>query len=200
MIHHYVIQGSDELFALRRGKFTSSNFADLFMGKSTAGYKKAVLKPVYERLVNESPDDFKSAYMQRGNELEPLAIEYYQQNTFTKVRPGGFFELDDWTGASPDGLIGKYGLLQVKCPAWNTMLGALSGDKKVLDEYEIQVQGELYVTGRKWSDLMFWHPKLEPVIIRINSDEEKHNMLAIELKAARIKAEELIEKLSRFKQ
>lgn len=199
MKHHEVIQGSEEWFALRRGKFTSSNFADLFCGKTTAAYKKAVLKPVYERLTDESPDDFKSAYMERGNELEPLAIEYYERLKFVRVKPGGFFEMSEWVGASPDGLIGSDGMLQVKCPAWNTMIAALTGDPKILTEYEWQVQGELMVTGRKWSDLLFWHPKLEPVIIRINADHEKRAKLVSELETAYHSATVMLEKLIRFK-
>lgn len=199
MIIHDVIQGSEEWFALRRGKFTSSNFSDLFYGKTTATYKKAVLKPVYERLTGKSPDDFKSAYMNRGNELEPLAVEWYERKTFTKVHPGGFVELSDWIGASPDGFIGNNGMLQVKCPAWHTMIGALNGDNSILDEYKIQVQGELMVTGREWSDLMFWHPDLQPVIIRINADKEKHEAIEKELKTAIASAESILEKLTRFK-
>lgn len=194
MIYHNVIQGTEEWFSLRRGKFTSSNFSDLMMGKTTAGYNKAILKPVYERLVNESPDDFKSAYMERGNEIEPEAVRHYEGLTFEKVHNGGFFEVNEWVGASPDGLIGSDGLLQIKSPAWNTHLGALSGDKTP-KEYLIQVQGELMVTGRKWCDLMFFHPKLKEVITRIEADKTIQGEIASEINAGIEKAKSILNKL-----
>lgn len=198
-IFHDIEQNTPEWQALRSKKFTASMFSDLFMGKSTLGYKKAILKVVYERLTDESPETFSNFWTDRGHELEPEAIEYYERQTFTKVRPGGFFELNEWVGCSPDGLVGSDGLLECKSPAWSTMMGALMGDKKVIEEYDTQVQGQLMVTGRAWCDLLFYHPKLKPVIIRINADKEKHEAIEKELKTAIASAESILEKLTKFK-
>jgi len=169
-------QGSEEWFELRKGKFTASIFSDLFMGKTTKGYEKAIYQVVFERLTGESPENFTNEWMERGKELESEAIEKYEMMTFTKVSNGGFVELNEWIGCSPDGFINdglgdpKQLLIEVKCPAFNTMINYLL-DKKLPKIYEKQVQGQMYVTGAKWCDFMCYHPKLKPLIIRVERDE-----------------------------
>lgn len=171
-IYHDVIQGSDEWHSLRSGKFTSSIFKDLFMKETTAGYEKAIYKVVFERLSGQKIEEgFQSGYMKRGLELETEALEAYSLITFNKVTNGGFFELNEWIGASPDGLIGEEGQVQCKCPAFNTMINYLL-KKELPYEYHYQVHGELLVTGRKWCDFLAYHPSLEAVIIRIDRDKK----------------------------
>jgi YqaJ-like viral recombinase domain len=169
-IHHKIEQNTDEWLELRLGKFTASSFKDLFMSKKTAGYEKAIYKVVYERLTGESPEFFSTAYMDRGHDMEPLAVDSYEQEYMVETYAAGFWTLGDWIGASPDRLIGSDGLLEVKAPAYNTMINYLL--KKELPKiYSWQVQGQLYVTGRKWCDFMAFHPKLKPLIIRVERNE-----------------------------
>ena len=187
MTWHDVKQNSEEWDRLRRGKFTASSFSDLFMAKSTAGYKKAIRKVVYERLTGESPESFKSDYMERGHEVESLAREQYEINSFNTVTDGGFFELDEWTGCSPDRLVGDDGLLEIKSPAYNTFIDyLLSG--KVPTEYTYQLQGQLFVTGRNWVDFVAYHPALPIIIIRVLPDpviiEEIKTALAVAIAEA----------------
>lgn len=194
MIHHAIEQNTEEWMNLRIGKFTASSFSDLLMGKSTLGYNKTILKVVYQRMTKENPEAFSNGWMERGHELEPEAIRHYEGLTFDKVLNGGFFELDEWTGASPDGLIGNDGLLQIKCPAWNTHLSCLNGDK-IPKEYIIQIQGEMMVTGNKWCDLMFYHPKLKPIITRFIADANIQDLIKIEIKTAIESAKNILNKL-----
>ena len=194
MIWHDVKQNSEEWDALRRGKFTASSFSDLFMAKSTAGYKKAIRKVVYERLTGESPESFKSDYMERGHEVESLAREQYEINSFNAVTDGGFFELDEWTGCSPDGLIGDDGLLEIKSPAYNTFIDyLLSG--KVPTEYTYQLQGQMYVTGRSWVDFVAYHPALPIIIIRVLPDPVIIEQIKTALAVAIAEAQTMITKI-----
>lgn len=170
LVFHDVEQGSEEWLSLRMGKFTASMFSDLMASKSTLTYQKAINRVVFERLTNESPESFKSEYMERGNELEPLARERYELESFNDVKNGGFFSLGDYIGASPDGLIDEDGTNEFKCPSFNTMINYLL-KKELPSEYKHQVHGQLYVTGRKWCDFMAYHPKLKPLIIRVERDE-----------------------------
>lgn len=190
-IYHNINQNSEEWFELRKGKFTASKFKDLFMSKKTSGYEKAIYQPVYERLTGESPESFKSDYMERGNELEPLAVELYEQETFNTVDNGGFFTLGDWIGASPDGLIGDKGILEIKSPAFNTMINYLIKGK-LPSIYKWQVHGQLYVTGREWCDFIAYHPKLKPLIIRINKDESMITEIKNKLDESIIEAEKIL--------
>jgi len=171
MIHHKVDQNTEEWFALKLGKFSASWFKDLFAAKNTATYQKAIYKIVYERLTNEVPESFSNHWTERGHEFEPLAAEEYERQTFNEVSDGGFFELNEWVGCSPDRLVGSDGLVEIKCPAYNTMINYLLS-QKVPSIYMKQIQGQLYVTGRKWCDFLAYHPKLKPLIIRVERDEK----------------------------
>lgn len=193
-IFHDIIQNSDAWFELRKGRFTASTFKDLFLGKTTKGYEKSIYRPVYERLTDESPESFSSEYMERGHELEPLAKDYYEMETFDTVENGGFFTLGEWVGASPDGLIGSGGLIEIKCPAYNTMINYML-KKELPAIYKWQVYGQLYVTGRSWCDFMTFHPKLKPVIIRIERDETIIKELEMKLNESIEIAESILLKL-----
>ena len=194
MIHHKVEQNTDEWQALRCGKFTASSFKDLFMAKSTKGYQSAIHKVVFERLTGEQPENFQNDYMKRGHELEPLAIEEYEKQAFNEVLDPGFFELNEWIGASPDGLIGTDGILEIKSPAYNTMINYLLSSK-LPSIYKWQVHGQLYVTGRKWCEFMSFHPKLKPLIIRIERDEAMINELETKLNESIEEVKTIINKI-----
>lgn len=182
-VYHNVDQNTYEWFNLRLGRFTASSFKDLFMKHSTIGYEKAIYKTVFERLTGEAPENFSSMYMDRGHELEPLAVDAYQEETFNDVVNGGFFSLGEWVGASPDGLVGENGILEIKSPAYNTMINYLLKNQ-LPSNYKWQVQGQLYVTGREWCDFMAFHPKLKPLILRINRAEKEIETLKSKLTEA----------------
>jgi len=187
-------QNTDEWMALRLGKFTASTFKDLFMAKTTIGYQKAIYKVVYERLTGESPESFTSDYMERGHEIEPLAKEAYQLETFNDITNGGFWDMNEWVGCSPDGLVGDEGLIEIKSPAYNTMIDYLL-KKKLPSIYQWQVQGQLMVTERKWCDFMSYHPKLKPLIIRVDRDEKMIEQLRNQLELSISEAQKIIEKI-----
>lgn len=194
MKQYLIDQNTEEWMDLRMGKFTASSFTDLFMSKNTAAYKNAIFKVAYERLTNEQPESFSNEYMERGHELETFAIEAYELETFENVLPGGFFEINEWVGASPDGLVGEDGLVEIKCPKYSTMIQYLL-DHKLPSQYKWQVYGQMYVTGRKWVDFMAYHPKLQPVIIRVERDETIINELKIQLENSIKEVETIINKL-----
>jgi len=195
MIHHNIEQNTEIWMDLRKGKFTASSFKDLFMVKTTAGYRNAMYKVVFEKLTGEQPESFSNDYMQRGHELEPLAREFYEQETFNEVLDPGFFELNEWVGASPDGLIGDDGLIEIKCPAYGTMIQYLI-DKELPAQYKWQVYGQMWVTGRKWCHFMAYHPNLKPIIIRIERDEVIINELTVKINEAIEHAKNIIKKIS----
>ena len=194
MKFHDIEQGSESWFEIRRGKFTASIFKDLFAAKTTKAYEKAIYQVVFERLTGESPENFVSEYMERGKELESEAIEKYEMITFNKTTNGGFCELSEWIGASPDRFV-RPGIVEAKCPAFNTMINYLL-EKKLPKIYEKQVQGQLYVTGAKWCDFMCYHPKLKPLIIRVRRDASMISQIKEKLEESILKAKSIIKQLS----
>jgi len=187
-------QRSPEWIQIRLGKLTASRFPKLFMGKTTAGYNDVINTATYERLTGEAPESFSNDWMERGTELESKAIQAYEFSTFEKVHSIGFVELDENIGCSPDGLIGKEGMIQIKCPKYNTLINYhLSGH--VPKDYNIQMQGEMYITGRKWNIFYAWHPLLKPFIVKIERDDILINKIMIEIDLALKLINERIKKL-----
>lgn len=195
MKFHNVEQGTEEWFALRQGKFTASCIKDLFMGSTTAGYEKAIYKVVFERLSGKRVEsEFKSSYMQRGNDLEEEARQHYSLVTFNKVDNGGFFEFDEWTGASPDGLVADNGILEIKCPAYNTMINYLI-KKELPKEYYYQVHSQLLITGREYCDFFAYHPDMESFVLTVNRDEKICKEIEKKLKESVLKVKSIIKQL-----
>jgi putative phage-type endonuclease len=196
IVHSEIIQGTPEWDALRCGRFTASTFGDLFMKESTNGYQNAINKVVFERMSGESPESFTSQFMERGTALEPLARQSYELTTFNKIQQVGFIEHDEWIGGSPDGLIGKDGTLEMKCPKWNTLIGYLLNDE-IPKEYAYQMQGNLFVSERLWCDFWVWHPKFQPMLRRVERDEKMITEIQEKLKVAIKEAEQRIKLLKR---
>lgn len=193
-----VEQNTPEWDALRLGKFTASGFRDLFAGKSTATYKKAIKKVAYERLTGETPESFHSEYMERGHELEPEAIDKYTISRFPpiEVQSGAFYELNEWVGCSPDGVVDD-GLIEIKCPSYGVMMDYLV-EQTLPKEYFYQVHGQMWVTGALWCDFVAYHPKLPFFVLRVYRDEEAINLIEKEVNMAIKKAKDLILKLKKL--
>lgn len=194
MIYYNIEQGTQEWLDLRKGKFTASTFKDLFMKETTQGYQDAIYKVAFELITNESPETFTSNWMERGTELESEAREWYELETYNKVHNGGFFIYNDWVGASPDGLIGKDGLIEIKCPKFSTQIGYLL-KKELPKDYFYQVHGQLLVTDRQWCDFVAYHPKFNNFILRVERDKKIDELILSKLQSAIKEVEQIIKKL-----
>jgi hypothetical protein len=176
-----IAHGTPEWWEARRGLPTASRLDDMMAAK---GQGETTLKYVAERLAErlgiELPD-FTSREMEWGITYEPDAIAAYEAATFRKVSQPSFhiIDLDGLAfGATPDGLIGDDGLLEVKCPASVTHI--LNFKKGIATKYYFQVQGELMATGRKWADFVSFDPRnvKHPIYIeRILPDEGTQTLI-----------------------
>jgi hypothetical protein len=177
MIHHDIEQNSEEWYALRIGKFTASSFADLFMAKTTKGYRNAIIKVAYERVTGESEETYSNKWMQRGHEKEPSAVENYELLTFNTCEPAGFYEYDEFTGASPDRkIVGLNGGAEFKCPSFQIYNEYLETGK-IPKDYYWQIIGQLLCTGWDFIDYMpYSNPKLKQILIRIERNEHEGNI------------------------
>lgn len=165
-------QGSQEWLRARLGVPTASEFHRIIThgGKESSAAKGYMAQLAAEWFMDEVLEDYTSPFMQRGTELESSAVSEYEFTNDVTVEKVGLCLLDDIdAGASPDRLVGEDGALEIKCvkPATH-MLYVLDG---VPNDYTIQVQGQLWVTGRKYVDLLCWHPTLPRVTKRFERDE-----------------------------
>ena len=152
-------QGTDEWMAERLGKVTASRISDVMMKPTTAGYQNYRAQLVCERLTGTPTETFTSAAMQHGTDTEPQARAMYTLHSGNDVEQVGFIDHPDiaMTGASPDGLIGDSGLVEIKCPQpakhIKTLLGA-----NVDRNYLLQMQWQMICTGRTWCDFVSFNP------------------------------------------
>jgi putative phage-type endonuclease len=169
--HIEVDQRSPEWFTLKIGKFSASSFSDFFMKPSTAGYRNAIADIAFERMTGKSASNgYTNPAMQWGIDHEDEARESYELQTFNLVKKCGIFVMNDWVCASPDGIVGTGGLLEIKCPQGNTQMYYLSNNE-LPDTYFWQVHFQMYVAEKQWCDFFSYHPDLKPLLIRVNRDE-----------------------------
>lgn len=155
-------QRSPEWFRARCGLVTASRFADV-MAKikngESAGRRNYRAQIVCERLTGQPADTYTNAAMQWGTEIEPMARAAYENITGELVEETGFIKHPDLlAGASPDGLIGNEGLIEIKCPNTATHIDTLLNG--VPPGHIPQVQGQLWITGRKWCDFVSFDPRM----------------------------------------
>ena len=157
-------QRSDEWFATRIGKVTASRVADV-LAKTKSGYSASrdnyMAQLVCERLTGQREEFFTSAAMQHGTDTEPLARLSYEVANNVLVDEVGFVPHPTiaMAGASPDGLVGDDGLLEIKCPNTATHIDTLL-TQIVPSKYNTQMQFQMACTGRSWCDFVSFDNRL----------------------------------------
>lgn len=164
MSAHDVTQGTDDWQALRLGKVTASRIADLMArtrngwGTSRANYMAEL---VAERLTGVKNEGFSNAAIKWGLEMEPQARDAYAFFADVDVAQIGFVDHPRiaMTGASPDGLVGDAGLVEIKCPLTATHIETLL-TASVREKYLYQMQWQMACTERAWCDFVSYDPRM----------------------------------------
>jgi YqaJ-like recombinase protein len=166
-------QGSAEWMKARLGIPTASQFEKILTpgtrkpSTQATGYMMSLLA---EWLIGVPAETEVSQFMERGTLLEPQARKRYSYERDVDVTEIGAVLRDDrLVAASPDGLVGKEGTLEIKCPS---AAGHVRNLLEGMGGYFGQVQGALWLTGRSWTDLVSFHPDLPLVVTRIERDED----------------------------
>jgi predicted phage-related endonuclease len=149
------------------------------MATTKSGYstsrKNYAAEIVSYRLTGWREDNYTNKFMQWGIDNEPVARLQYSLTTGNDVEETGLWVHDEiMAGASPDGFVNADGCIEIKCPNTATHLDTLLR-QKVPYQYLHQVQGQMWITGRKWCDFVSFDPRLpeyaQLVIIRVNRDD-----------------------------
>lgn len=158
-------QGSGEWLSARVGNCTGSKFAAVMAKrkdkKEAADRYKYRMQLVVERITGKSTDNYVSEYMLWGTETEPAARMAYVAATGALVDEVGYMRHPtiDRCGGSVDGLVGDDGIIEIKCPTTFNHLETVLADV-MPEEHIAQVQGYLWITGRKWADFISYDPRL----------------------------------------
>lgn len=182
-------QGTPEWFAARCGVPSGSRFADI-MAQGKGGAPSATRASYLTELAVEAATGVKTEFnttpaMQHGIDTEPLARAAYEARTGELVDEIGFCLHDTiQCGVSPDGLVGKPGLIEIKCPQPKTHAEYMRRDDSP-PAYKWQIQGQLWVMDREWNDFVSYCPSFPEncrlIVRRVYRDEAAIKSLEAEV-------------------
>lgn len=197
-------QRSEGWFNARLGRFTASQVSDLMgikgLGETgnTLAFKKAC-EIVFGR---DESWNVETWDMKRGNEQEEQAFELFQSmkaQKFIKVEKAEFFPLGDNSGASPDGLVGKDAVLEIKAPRPEKFFKIIKDGVSALDKSWLdQMQHEMKCTNSThcyffaymiWNDQPFYHELI------IEADKERQKLIMQRIEEAVILRDQYVKEL-----
>jgi hypothetical protein len=169
------LQGTEEWLKARCAAITASRFADAVSvltrksgdkgpGDPTAAADKYAYEIAFERISGVPyGEPVKAWTLDRGHALEAVARLKYEEATGNVVYESGVILTDDRKfGYSTDGSAGEDGLIEIKCPVDTVKIMEMLTTQDI-SEYEHQIQGGLWLSGRKWCDFIQYVPALENV-------------------------------------
>lgn len=184
-----IVQGSDEWKQLRLGRVTASRVADI-VAKTKTGYSASranyLAQLIAERLTGSPAETYTNAAMQHGVDTEPEARDAYQFYQGVTVEQVAFVPHPkiDQAGASPDGLVGDDGMLEIKCPQPAAHLETLL-TQKIPEKYVTQMMWQLACSGRQWVDYVSYNPSfpehMRLFCKRVHRDDKRISELETEI-------------------
>jgi hypothetical protein len=122
---------------------------------------------------------------------------------FGEVEEVGFIQHPTLeAGASPDGIVGEDGIIEIKCPMGTTHTETLMS-QDVPSKYMPQIQFQLLCTGRKWCDFVSYNPMfpehLQVFVKRVEADVDYQKELEVEVKQFLSEVDDVINRLKEIK-
>jgi hypothetical protein len=183
-------QGSPEWFEARRGIPTASRFAAVMAqgkgGEDSKTRYKYMKQLAAEIHTGEPIKTYSNDRMELGKQHEPeLRSQYLYERDDIDIVKVGFMKMNRLlcaTGCSPDGLIGEDGLVEFKSAEPHLLIDILSSGHAPPTAMA-QIQGQLWISGRQWCDLVIGWPKMPLSITRIRASDTYIAPLAMAVKA-----------------
>ena len=181
MIIHNCDQGTHEWLQLRLGKITGTRLKKMLAKDNLALLDELIAE---EETGLSDDDDFVSEEMQRGIDLEPLAIQEYSNITGHEVDHPCLIQSSEWPilMMSPDGYIGTTGAVEIKCPKTKTHIKYIR-QGKIPNDYKEQIWAYFMVNPElQWLDFVSYDPRLtkKPIwILHITREEVAEELLAV---------------------
>jgi putative phage-type endonuclease len=158
-------QGTTEWFEARLGKITASRL-NAVMAKTKSGPAATranyMMELICQKLSGQREESYSNAAMLRGVELEPIARGAYEAANGLFVEEIGLVDHPAIKGfaASPDGLVGDKGLIEIKCPNTATHVEFLKSGK-IKRDYILQMHAQMLCTDRDWCDFVSYDDRLD---------------------------------------
>jgi putative phage-type endonuclease len=171
----HIEQQTDEWFSARIGSIGGSSISSVLAKGQGKTRQDLMYKLAGEILTGQKTESYRNAYMDRGNQFEPEAREYYEFINDVEVEQVGLIKSDiPGIHSSPDGLVGFNGGLEIKTQLPHVFI-ATKDTEKISRDYILQCQHFLWVSGREWIDFMAYCPEMPNPswIKRIYRDEKQ---------------------------
>lgn len=174
-------QGSEAWRAARCGSLGASVVHEAVARTKTgfgASRANRMATLVIEQLTGVPMDTYQNAAMLHGTETEPearIAYEFYADVDVAQIGLALHPDIGG-THASPDGLVGIDGLLEIKCPQPAQHLSTLLGEP-IADKYQIQMQWQMKCCDRAWCDFVSYSPafpeSMKLHVVRVPRDDAR---------------------------
>ena len=183
-----LVQGTDAWRAARAGSLGASQIHEaLAKTKNGWGASRENIKArlVAERLTGAPQDSFTNDAMRWGTDNEPAAREVYSFVQGVSVIEVGLRKHPTIEGshASPDGIVGDDGLVEIKCPNTATHIATLTGTP-IADKYVKQMQWQMRIYDRRWCDFVSYDPRMPTEMQLFVQRVERDDALIAEMEAA----------------
>lgn len=197
-------QGSPEWKAARSGLASGSKFKDIDSEPRSKADKEAgklsdkaytYLCELAAEVITGEQVEISGKPLDWGNEHESGACSLYEMSKADVEHVGIILDDSKKYGASPDGLVGDDGMIEIKCPynTVNHIKTVVSGEMP--KEHMPQVQGNMMINGRKWCDFISYDPRIKGkgkfFVVRVERDDEYIDKL-------RTKVENFVTKLDQM--
>ncbi len=204
---HDLVQGTEAWYSKRAGIPTASEFSRLITsdGTRSKSFTEYAMTLAGELLAGKPLDGFEgNGWTDRGKELEPEAIQWYEFTQAVKVQKVGFVTDDaEQYGCSPDGFVNDDGMIEVKTlKAENVIKTIVYWQKhgKCPPDYLAQTQAQMMICGRQWCDLLFYSTDIKPLIIRQLPNKVIQEALALEIPALLKERDSILSALRRHEE
>jgi len=176
MIIHQDEQSSVDWLYDRAGVITASEFSEIvdtkFEPRTGETPKTYMAAKLAERWIQGPLMGFSSFATEQGNVLEDEARPWFELTYECEVQRVGLVTTDDGRiGCSPDGLIGKEGGIEIKCPEPTAHVKYLLAGE-LPKQYSAQVHGSMLVTGRPWWRFVSYRRRFPALVLQVNRDEK----------------------------
>lgn len=171
-------QKSNEWFEIRKWKMSASHAQAIW--NVWKGLDSYIVELMAENFSSGEKETYTNADMERWVELEEFARSMYELETGNTVEEVWFIEYNDYVWCSPDGLVRDEWWVEIKSPKdINHFKMIINGVSEIESKYIWQVHMNLFITWRKWWDLVFYNPNYQKslLIFRIYPDEKKFEAL-----------------------
>lgn len=196
-IHRDIVQHSPQWYAIKAGKWSASNAATIMGGLDTSGLASLIKDIAWERVYGPTEGGFQSKAMERGNELESEARDWYAFERDAVVAEVGFVEHGSIpvVGWSPDGLSGDRHGIEAKCPLHKAWM-EVKRTGKVPAEYRWQCRWAMWVGELESLDFIAYHPKAGGLIVPCEITESERSQMAERVSLLEPKVAEWVEILT----